>query len=284
MNNKDLNIYVLIKQVPDTRSKAGVNADGTIDRAKAGKMLNPFDAFALEAALNAKKMGGPNSKTIAVTMGPPPAVDILYMALEHGIDKCCILSDRRLAASDTLATAYALTKTLEYLFEREGKPDIVFCGLQTTDGDTAQVGPEICERLDLSQVTYVEDFKIENNLVYARKVIEGGAMEVEAKLPALMTIANSYKKLQYKTFRGAKFVQEVKRNEKLQKEFIQMINLDDCKADERYCGLAGSPTIVSMTWKIGTVGGNCTMHQGKGAEEMVHEVITQAPEFAEFVK
>ncbi len=284
MSNKDLNIYVLIKQVPDTRSKAGVNPDGTIDRAKAGKMLNPFDAFAMEAALNAKKMGGPNSKITAVTMGPPPAVDILYLALEHGIDKCCILSDRRLAASDTLATAYALTKTLEYLFEQDGKPDLVFCGLQTTDGDTAQVGPEICERLDLTQVTYVEGFNIENNLVNARKVIEGGAMEVEAKLPALMTIANSYKKLKYKTFRGAKFVQEIKRNEALQKDFIKVINLDDCKADERYCGLAGSPTIVSMTWKIGTVGGNCIMHQGKGVEELVSGVVSHVPLIDEYLK
>jgi len=273
-NNKDLNIYVLIKQVPDTRSKAGVNADGTIDRAKAGKMLNPFDAFAMEAALNAKAMGGPNSRITAVTMGPPPAVDILYQALGHGIDNTCILSDRKLAASDTLATAYALSMTLKYLFKRDGNPDLVFCGLQTTDGDTAQVGPEICERLDLTQVTYVEDFKIENNIVHARKVIEGGAMEVEAQLPALLTVANSYKKLKFKSLRGAKFVQEVKRNEKLQKEFLEVVDLAQVGADDTQCGLAGSPTIVSMTWKIGTVGGNCKMHQGKSALELVSEVLS----------
>lgn len=274
MSNKDLNIYILIKQVPDTRSKAGVNPDGTIDRAKAGKMLNPFDAYAMQAALNAKSMGGPNSRITAVSMGPPPAVDILYQALEQGIDKTCLLSDRKLAASDTLATAYALTRTLEYLFERDGKPDLIFCGLQTTDGDTAQVGPEICERLDLTQITYVEDFKIENNLVHARKVIEGGSMEVKAQLPALLTIANNYQKLQYKGFRGAKFAQEVKRHEDLQKNFIEIVDLQKVKADERYCGLAGSPTIVSMTWKIGTVGGNCQMHQGKSAQELVSEVLS----------
>ena len=89
MANKDLNIYVLVKQVPDTRSKAGVNPDGTIDRAKAGKMLNPFDGFAMQAALSAKRMGGPGSKVTAVSMGPPPAIDILYQALEHGVDKTC---------------------------------------------------------------------------------------------------------------------------------------------------------------------------------------------------
>ncbi len=284
MPNKDLNIYVLIKQVPDTRSKAGVNADGTIDRAKAGKMLNPFDAFAMEAALSAKRMGGPGSRVTAVTMGPPPAVDILYTALEHGVDKTCILSDRKLAASDTLATAYALTKTLEYLQARDGRADLVFTGLQTTDGDTAQVGPEICERMDLTQVTYVEDFKIEDNIVKARKVIEGGSMEVEAQLPALLTVANSYHRLKYKTLRGAKFVQEVKRSQKMQKDFVEFVNLEQVAADDARCGLPGSPTIVSMTWKIGVVGGNCTMHQGKSVTEMVSETLEQSQAIKEFAK
>ncbi len=284
---KDLNIYVLIKQVPDTKSKAGVNPDGTIDRAKAGKMLNPFDAYALQAALNAKAMGGPNSKVIAVTMGPPPAVDILYQALEHGADKTCILSDRRLAASDTLATAYALWKTLEYLFTNEGKADLIFCGLQTTDGDTAQVGPQISERLDFTQVTYCEDFSLEGldgskPVVRARKVIEGGAQEVVGELPAMITVANSYQKLQYKSFRGAKFVQDVKRSEEMQKKYLQIVDLDKVSADPIRCGLAGSPTIVSMTWKIGVVGGNCKMHQGKSAAELVSEVVSQVNQIKEF--
>ena len=284
---KDLNIYVLIKQVPDTKSKAGVNPDGTIDRAKAGKMLNPFDAYALEAALNAKSMGGPNSKVIAVTMGPPPAVEILYQALEHGADKTCILSDRRLAASDTLATAYALWKTLEYLFKNEGKADLIFCGLQTTDGDTAQVGPQISERLDYTQITYCEDFSLEaldtaSPVVRARKVIEGGAQEVTGTMPAMITVANSYSKLKYKSFRGAKFVQDIKRSEEMQKKYLQVVDLDKVEADPIRCGLAGSPTIVSMTWKIGVVGGNCKMHQGKSASELVSEVVTQVNQIKEF--
>ncbi len=284
---KDLNIFVLIKQVPDTKSKAGVNPDGTIDRAKAGKMLNPFDAYALEAALNAKAMAGAGSKVIAVTMGPPPAVDILYQALEHGADKACILSDRRLAASDTLATAYALWKTLLYLFEQEGKADLIFCGLQTTDGDTAQVGPQISERLDYTQVTYCEAFSLEElesakPLVRARKVIEGGAQEVLAEMPALITVANSYPKLKYKTFRGAKFVQDIKRSEELQKKYLQVVDLDKIQADPARCGLSGSPTIVSMTWKIGVVGGNCKMHQGKSVDLMVSEVIKEVNSIKEF--
>lgn len=286
MNNKDLDIYVLIKQVPDTRSKAGVNPDGTIDRAKAGKMLNPFDAYALQAALNAKKMGGPNSKVTAVTMGPPPAIDILYQALEHGADKTLMLSDRRLAASDTLATSYALCQTLEYAFKQNGRPgDLIFCGLQTTDGDTAQVGPEISERLDFTQITYCEDFSISDNEVHAKKIIEGGTQLVKAQLPSLITIANSYQKLKFKTLRGAQFVQDIKRSSKEeQSKYVEIIDLDACHAEELRCGLAGSPTIVSKTWKIGVVGGNCKMHQGKSVPDLVGEVVLDLPILEEFVK
>lgn len=273
---KDLNIYVLIKQVPDTKSKAGVNPDGTIDRAKAGKMLNPFDAFALQAALNAKAMGGPGSKVTAVTMGPPPAIAVLYYALEHGVDEALMISDRKLAASDTLATSYTLHKALEYHISKNSqKADLVFCGLQTTDGDTAQVGPQIAERLDCSQVTYCEDFEIKDDKVHARRVIEAGYQEVEAEMPALITVANSYEKLKYKTFRGAQFVQDLQRNEDLKNQYVEVIDCDTCNAEELKCGLPGSPTIVSMTWKIGTVGGNCTMHQGHAVPDMVEEVLAQ---------
>ena len=284
--NRDLDIYVLIKQVPDTRSKAGVNPDGTIDRAKAGKMLNPFDAYALQAALSAKQMGGANSKVYAVTMGPPPAVDILYQALEHGADATCILSDRRLAASDTLATAYALCRTLEYLFKKNGKKaDLIFCGLQTTDGDTAQVGPEISERLDFTQVTYCEDFTISDNVLHAKKIIEGGTQLVSADLPALVTIANSYQKLKYKTLRGAQFVQNIKRASKEElAKYVEIIDLDKCEADEMRCGLNGSPTIVSKTWKIGVVGGNCKMHQGKAVSDLISGVLADEAVLKEFIK
>src|SRR5271155_2099905 len=106
-------IFVMVKQVPDQGSKAGINPDGTIDRARAKRMLNPFDRYALQAALHTKKMYG--GRVTAISMGPPPAVEILMEALEHGVDKCVLLSDRRLAASDTLATAYALNRVVKWL-------------------------------------------------------------------------------------------------------------------------------------------------------------------------
>lgn len=261
-------IFVLVKQVPDQGSKAGLNPDGTIDRARAKRMLNPFDRYALQAALHTKKTYG--GKVTAISMGPPPAVEILLEALEHGVDRGLLLSDRRLAASDTLATAYALCKTVQYA----GHFDLIFCGLQTTDGDTAQVGPQLAERLGLPQVTYCQDFKIDDNSkLNAERIIEGGYQKIISQLPALITVANSYHPLEYKSFSGAWRVQRlVRRPEELAK-FIQTVDLDVIGAEADRCGLKGSPTIVAATEKVGEIGGNCNMHEGHAAEDMVHEVL-----------
>jgi electron transfer flavoprotein beta subunit len=261
------NIFVLVKQVPDQGSKAGINPDGTIDRAKAKRMLNPFDRYALQAALHVKKTYG--GTVTAISMGPPPAVEILMEALEHGVDRGLLLSDRRLAASDTLATAYALYKTVLYA----GKFDMIFCGLQTTDGDTAQVGPQLAERLHLPQVTYCEDFKIEDGKAHARRIIEGGTQRIVSELPVLFTVANSYHPLEYKSFRGAYKVQRLAKNPEELKKYVQTIDLDIIGADSERCGLKGSPTIVAWTEKVGDIGGNCTMHEGHSAEQLVGEVV-----------
>lgn len=271
------NILVLIKQVPDTSSKAGLNPDGTIDRTKAKRMLNPFDRFALQAALHVKKNYG--GRVIALSMGPPPAVEILLEAIEHGADRAYLMSDRRLAASDTLATAYTLYKTIEYI----GRPDLIFTGLQTTDGDTAQVGPQIAERLDLAQVTYCEDFWLEDGKLHARRIVEGGHQDVVTDIPALVTVANAYHPLEYKTIRGARLVQELVRNESLYNEYISTITLDDVGANPDLTGLKGSPTIVAKTDKVGQIGGNCTMHQGKSPEQLVMD-LAQASNLKEFLK
>jgi len=269
------NIFVLVKQVPDQGSKAGINPDGTIDRAKAKRMLNPFDRYALQAALHVKKTYG--GTVTAISMGPPPAVEILLEALEHGVDRCLLLSDRRLAASDTLATAYALYKTVLYA----GPFDMIFCGLQTTDGDTAQVGPQLAERLNLPQVTYCEDFKIEDNKLHATRIIEGGTQRVVVPTPVLFTVANSYHPLEYKSFRGTWRVQQLGRQPEELKKYIQTVDLDLIEADPVRTGLKGSPTIVAATEKVGDIGGNCKMHEGESPEHMVQEVMkcTNVSEF-----
>jgi electron transfer flavoprotein beta subunit len=276
---KPLTIYVLVKQVPDQGSKAGVNPDGTIDRAKAKRMMNPFDKFALQAALHIKKMPPSHVSSVtvtAITMGPPPAEEILLEAIEHGADKGVLLSDRRLAASDTLATSYALTRVIQYL----GVPSLIFCGLQTTDGDTAQVGPEIAERLDISQITYCEGFTLQadaTNLsgfsLKAQRIVEGGHTIVSSSLPALVTVANSYTPLAYKTLKGAAYVQQLVREPQLKKQKITVIDLDTVNADPVLCGLKGSPTIVGRTWKVADIGGNCEVRQGHAVPEMVTSVL-----------
>ncbi len=270
-------IFVLIKQVPDQSAKAGINPDGTIDRAKAKRMLNPFDRYALQAALHVKKTYG--GKVTAITMGPPAAIEILLEALEHDIDIGYMLSDKRLAASDTLATAYALHKVIKYI----GHFDLIFCGLQTTDGDTAQVGPQIAERLNLPQASYCEDFKIENDKVIAKRVVEGGFERVKMEMPALITVANSYHPLEYKSLRGARMVQHLLRNESEKGKYIKTITLDDIGADPVKCGLKGSPTIVARTDKVSEIGGSCKIHQGQSVEQLISEVINDT-NILEFIK
>ncbi|MDX2085025.1 MAG: electron transfer flavoprotein subunit beta/FixA family protein [Candidatus Melainabacteria bacterium] len=267
-------ILVLIKQVPDQNAKAGVNPDGTIDRARAKRMLNPFDRYALQAALHIKKTYG--GRVTAITMGPPPAEEILLEAIAHGVDAGVLLSDRRLAASDTLATSYALTRVIEHL----GAFDFIFCGLQTTDGDTAQVGPEIAERLNIPHVSYCEDFRLEQTeaetALVAKRIIEAGYQWIKMKPPALITVANSYPALEYQSIRGARQVQQLQRDAAAKANYIRVVNLDDVQADPQQCGLIGSPTIVGRTWKIAEMGGSCQMQQGAPVEQMVQHVFQQA--------
>ncbi len=262
------NIFVLVKQVPDQGSKAGINPDGTIDRAKAKRMLNPFDRYALQAALFTKRAYG--GTVTAISMGPPPATEVLLEALEHGVERGFLLCDKRLAASDTLATAYALYKTVLHI----GKPDVIFCGLQTTDGDTAQVGPQLAERLGFPQITYCEDFAIVDDKVQARRIIEGGTQKVITDVPVLVTVANSYHALEYKSFRGAWRVRQLIRNPEEMKKYIQTLDLDIIGADPDRCGLKGSPTIVAGTEKVGEIGGNCSMFEGNSPEILVKDLLS----------
>jgi electron transfer flavoprotein beta subunit len=181
-----------------------------------------------------------------------------------------------LAASDTLATSYALTKVIQHMAKDlpGGVPDLIFCGLQTTDGDTAQVGPEIAERLNVPQITYCEDFSITDGTLSARRIVEGGYAVVESPLPALMTVANAYTPLAYKSLRGAQFAQHLSRNAEAEEEIISVIDLDTVDADPMLCGLKGSPTIVGKTWKIGEVGGSCQIYQGQAVKEMVAKALS----------
>lgn len=258
--SKGYRMAVLVKQVPDTSSEAGVNPDGTVDRARAKKMMNPYDKYALQKAIEMKSAYG--GEIIVISMGPPPAIDILYEALEYGADKGYLLTDKHLAASDTLSTAYALHKVVQYI----GNVDIVFTGLQTTDGDTAQTGPQIAERLDIPQVTYCEEMEINNGRLRASRVIEGGKQRLELPLPCLITVANSANKISHKRFTNVHKLKELMRDKESLSKMVFIVSLPDIGADSNLTGLAGSPTVVGKTWKLGEIGGSCLMFKGDSPE------------------
>jgi electron transfer flavoprotein beta subunit len=178
---------VCAKQVPDTKNITGeaMNADGTINRAALPAVFNPEDRNALELGLSLRdKYGG---KVTVITMGPPRASDILRDSLECGADAAVLLTDQGFAVADTLATSYTLAKAVE----RAGGADIVLCGRQAIDGDTAQIGPQLAGRLGVPQITYViEVLALEGGRIRAKRLIEGGVETIDAKLPALLTVTS----------------------------------------------------------------------------------------------
>ena len=182
-------IVVLAKQVPDTRNvgKDAMTAEGTVNRAALPAIFNPDDLLALEQALRLKEMN-PGSSVGILTMGPPRAGEIIRQGLYRGADTGWLLTDRLFAGADTLATSYALATAIKKI----GDVDIVLGGRQAIDGDTAQVGPQVAQKLGLNQVTYAEEILgIENGVATIRRHIDGGVETVEAPLPILITVNGS---------------------------------------------------------------------------------------------
>jgi electron transfer flavoprotein beta subunit len=179
---------VCVKQVPDTAhvSAEAMTPEGTVNRAALPTIFNPDDLYALEVALSVRDEHG-GSVTV-ISMGPPKAPDVLREALYRGADRAILLTDKRAAASDTLATSYIISQAIRTL----GKYDIVFCGRQAIDGDTAQVGPQTAEKLGIPQVTYLE--RIESALdgvARIRRSVGNGWEVVEVKLPVLVTVLDA---------------------------------------------------------------------------------------------
>ncbi len=177
-----MNIIVCVKQVPDTTEVKVDPKTGTLIRDGVPSILNPFDQFALEEAVRLRSQYG--GEVVALSMGPPQARTALMKCLALGADKAILLSDRTFAGSDTWATSYIIATAIRKL----GKFDLIMCGQQAIDGDTAQVGPELAQNLGIPQVTYVEKVEaIEGNRITAKSVSEDGYHIVETKLPALLT-------------------------------------------------------------------------------------------------
>jgi electron transfer flavoprotein beta subunit len=254
---------VLVKQVPDTKNITGeaMTPEGTINRAALSAVFNPEDLNALEMALQVRDREG--GEVTVITMGPPSAADILRDSLFRGADRVILLSDRRFAGADTLATSYALACAIRTL----GEVDLVFAGRQAIDGDTAQVGPQTAEKLGIPQITYAESIvKLEGRDIIVRRALDQGTEMVRCTLPCLLTVVSSaneprpasvrrrieYKlaatKLEYKAFLAARpsFGTEDAVDAYLSERnlVIPVWSATDIGADEAKLGLAGSPTQV----------------------------------------
>lgn len=257
-----LKIVVLAKQVPDTRNvgKDAMTPEGTVNRAALPAIFNPEDLNALEQALRLKDQN-PGSTVSVLTMGPPRATEIIREGLYRGADNGYLLTDRAFGGADTLATSYALSMAIRKI----GDVDIVIGGRQAIDGDTAQVGPQVAQKLDLDQVTYVEEIlKCGDGKVTVKRHIDGGVETVEAPLPIVLTVNGSAAPCRP---RNAKLVMKYKRAmapmempaeglpyaEEYQKKpylTVTQWGTADVDADLAQCGLSGSPTKVKAVQNI----------------------------------
>jgi electron transfer flavoprotein beta subunit len=294
------NCVVLIKQVPDTKRITGdvMNDDGTVKRSALPAIFNPEDLNALEMAIQIKdKFGG---HITVITMGLPAASDILRDSLFRGADEAILLTDRRCAASDTLATSYILScavKKLDY--------DIVLCGRQAIDGDTAQIGPQLAEKLGVTQITYVEELtELSGRTIIARRNIGNGFQQVKAALPVLLTVtadaneprvAAAKKMMKYKNAltpievelktkaenpdaadTDVKELAEHKCGKLIEKGLLmKQWDLDAVEADLTWCGMSGSPTKVHRIQSVVLAAKETKQIEPteKGISDMIHELI-----------
>jgi electron transfer flavoprotein beta subunit len=253
---------VLVKQVPDTANISGqvMKPDGTVNRAMLPAIFNPEDKVALELALQTRdKFGG---EVIALTMGPPKASELLRECLYMGTDKVILISDRKFAGADTLATSYVLSEAIKKI----GSFDMIFAGRQAIDGDTAQVGPQTAEKLDLPQVTYTEKIvDINKNKITIKRRIDGGHEVLESPLPLLITVIKDaaiprpFKATRVMAFKNARslvelekivegnsllYIEDLKDEYIAKSLFIDTLTMDELSVEADRCGLHGSPTKV----------------------------------------
>jgi len=294
------NCVVLIKQVPDTKRITGdvMNDDGTVKRSALPAIFNPEDLNALELALQIKdRFGG---HITVITMGLPAASTILRDSLFRGADDAILITDTRCAASDTLATSYILScavKKIDY--------DIVLCGRQAIDGDTAQVGPQLAEKLGITQITYVEELiELDGKTITAQRNIGNGWQQVKAELPVLLTVigaaneprvAAARKMMKYKKAQTPIEVEQKIKAENLDADeadinelvghkcnkleekslLIKQWDLDFLDADLNWCGQSGSPTKVHRIQSVVLTAKESKDIEpnAQGISDMIHELI-----------
>ena len=193
-----MKIIVCVKQVPDTSGKVAVNPDGTLNRASMAAITNPDDLNAVEAALVLKEQTG--AEVIVVSMGPPPAEGMLREVMARGVDRAVLVSAREFGGSDTYATSQILAAAVDTL--GIDKDDIVMCGRQAIDGDTAQVGPQMAEKLGLPQITYAAEINKDGDTVTVQRMLEDGYMTIKTKTPCLITCIKELNNPRYMSIGG----------------------------------------------------------------------------------
>jgi electron transfer flavoprotein beta subunit len=291
-----LHSIVLVKQVPDTSNISGdvMRPDGTVNRARLPAIFNPEDKEALELALQLKDQFG--GRVTTLTMGPPAAANMLRDTLYMGADRAILLSDRRFAAADTLATSYALHKAIQHI----GDYDLIFGGRQAIDGDTAQVGPQTAEKLGLAQISYTQEIlklDLEKRMVRARRAIKNGYEILESPLPVLLTVIKdavtprpfdvkrlctykrSVSKFEIEAMADEShdllWVDELLEKAKAENLYIETWNIEDIGADVSMCGLAGSPTKVHKVENVVLSGSEYknVPATAEGMNEMIGELM-----------
>lgn len=229
-----VNIVVCVKQVPASNEVKLNRETGTIIREGVASIINPYDSYALEEALRLKESLGGQVTTIS--MGIPSVAGLLKTTLALGADRAVLLTDRKFAGADTLATAYALAKGIDRL----GSFDLIICGKQATDGDTAQVGPSLAEKLGIPHVTNVQQIvKIDRQKICCRRLTDTGEETVELELPALITVVKDINLPRLPSISGLR---------KAQDQQVALWSADDVNADPDCIGLHGSATQVTKTF------------------------------------
>lgn len=284
---KGYKIIVLAKQVPDTRNvgKDAMKADGTVNRAALAAIFNPEDLNALEQALRIKDQF-PGSSITILTMGPGRAAEIIREGMFRGADGGILLTDRAFAGSDTLATSYAIGQTLKKLNDF----DIIVAGRQAIDGDTAQVGPQVAEKLGLPQITYVEEIQaIDNDMITVKRRLERGVEVVKCPMPLVITVNGSAPDCRARNaklimkYKHAKTVSELQNSNE---DYLHLYNdrpylniqewtVNDIESDPEQLGLTGSPTKVKTIENVvlQSKGAKVISSSDDDIEELIKDLI-----------
>lgn len=256
-----MNIIVCIKQVPET-TEVKINPEtNTLIREGVPSIVNPFDENAIEAALKLREKHG--GKVTVITMGPPQAAEALKNAIAMGVDDVVLVSDRAFAGSDTWATSYTLAQTIKKI----GSFDLIICGKQAIDGDTAQVGPGIAEWLGIPQVTFAVKIEVDGNRAKVERLLEEVNEVVETPLPAVLTVVKQINEPRMPSLKGMM---------KAKKAEIMTLKAEDIQADPKNIGLNGSPTQVVKIFTPPPKSGGKILDGEPG--EVVNDLITKIKE------